>query len=189
MHRRLAGRLPGVHLNQKGRDQAISLVKTLQKISIQAIYSSPLERAMETAAPLASERHLPIQIHPGLLDIDYGDWQWRTYKQVARTNLWKTLADKPSEVQFPEGESLLEAQERLVKTVNQIAANHGDRDVVACFTHADVVRLVTAHALNMPLDSFQRLQAAPAGITTIQFAGGHYRLIHFNLQPGDFLLR
>ena len=106
MHRRLAGRLPGVHLNEPGRGQAAALVERLKNLPVNAIYSSPLERALETAEPLAGTRELPVQVNPGLLEIDYGQLQGKTYKQLQRINAWKMLQEEPSRVQFPGGESL-----------------------------------------------------------------------------------
>ncbi len=180
MHRRLAGRMTGVHLNTVGQSQAAGLVAGLKEIPIRAIYSSPLERALETAAPLAAARRLPIQVQPGLLEIDYGAWQGRTYKQLGRSNLWKILHQQPSRVRFPAGETLAEAQARVVLALAQVAGQHSEKDVLACFTHADVVRLAVAHFLNLALDDFQRLHISPAGCTAVMLGGEVPRLLYIN---------
>src|SRR3954452_18283038 len=86
--KRLAGRLPDVHLNDRGKQQAQQLAEALCKAPLKAIYSSPLERAVETAEPLAAELGLPVQIAPGLIELGYGDWQGKTLKQLSRLKLW-----------------------------------------------------------------------------------------------------
>lgn len=180
MPRALAGRMPGVHLNQVGRSQAHQLAQNLKLLPIRAVYSSPLERTMETAAPLAAELNLPIQVQDGLLEIDYGRWQGRTYKQLKHTNLWKILHYEPSRVRFPGGETLEEAQCRLVTSLENIAGWHMDQDLVACFTHADAIRLAVAHFLKMQLDDFHRLTIHPTGVTAIELGSDSTRLIYLN---------
>ena len=105
MYRRLAARLPDVHLNQRGREQAAALAQALTHAPIEAIYSSPLERAVETAQPLADARGLPVEIRSDLIEVNYGSWQGKTYAQLRRTNLWKTVHSTPSQVRFPDGEA------------------------------------------------------------------------------------
>lgn len=164
--KRLAGRLPGVILNEKGQKQAEGLAHALQKAPIKAIYSSPMERAQQTAAPLANGLGLEVKIEPGLDEVHIGDWQGRSLNQLKRLKAWKMVQSRPSAFTFPNGESFLEAQERAAAALRGIAGRHPD-DLVACFTHADIIRLVTAHFLDVPLDSFQRLGADTASITVI----------------------
>ena len=165
--KRLAGRLPGVHLNDNGKKQAQQLAQALCEAPIKAIYSSPLERAVETAEPLARELGLQIQIAPGLVELGYGDWQGKTLKQLGRLKLWKVVQEKPSEMRFPNGESFVEVQQRAVSELDRIVAAHEEKDLVACFTHGDIIRLVMAHYLGMPLDVFQRLAANTASISVV----------------------
>jgi probable phosphoglycerate mutase len=164
--KRLPGRIPGVHLNERGLKQAEALVPALQKAPLKAIYSSPLERARETAEPLAIALGLEVQLVPDLADVDPGQWTGRTLKSVQRLKAWKVVQGQPSTFRFPGGETFVEAQARAVEALNAIAARHPE-DLVACFTHADVVRLVTAHYLGMSLDSFQRLGADTTSITVL----------------------
>lgn len=175
--KRLAGRLPGVHLNQKGKEQAEQLAEVLCKAPIKAIYSSPLERAVETAQPLAKLLNLEILPAPGLVELGYGDWQGKTLKQLGRRKLWKVVQDKPSEMRFPNGESFVEVRDRVVAEIERIAAAHEEKDLVATFSHGDIVRLAVSHFLGMPLDLFQRLAANPASIS----------VIHFNAQGRPFV--
>lgn len=165
--KRLAGRLPGVHLNDKGQQQAQQVAQVLCKAPIKAIYSSPLERAVETAQPLAQALGLEVQMAPGFIELGYGDWQGKTLKQLGRLKLWKVVQEKPSEMRFPNGESFLEVQARAVAEFQRIAAAHGEQDLVACFSHGDIIRLLVSYYLGMPLDLFQRVAANPASISMI----------------------
>ncbi|NLG95925.1 MAG: MSMEG_4193 family putative phosphomutase [Chloroflexi bacterium] len=167
--KRLAGRLPGVHLNKNGKKQAQQLAEALCKAPIKAIYSSPLERAVETAEPLAKALNLPIQIASGLIELDYGEWQGKTLKQLGRRKLWKVVQEKPSEMRFPQGESFEEVRRRAAAEIDRIVAAHEEKDLVACFSHGDVIRLLLAHYLGMPLDLFQRVAASTASISVIHF--------------------
>lgn len=164
--KRLAGRLPGVHLNERGQQQAQVLAQALARAPLKAIYSSPLERARETAAPLAQVLGLEVIIEPGLNEIDVGQWQGRYIRQLRRLKAWKAVQTQPSAFRFPQGETFAEAQIRAVDALQRIAERHPE-EAVACFSHADVIRLVTAYFLNMPLDSFQRLGADTASITVV----------------------
>ena len=181
MHKRMAGRLPGVHLNENGRQQAEKLAQALQHAPIQEIYSSPMERALETAEPLARGHNLSVQIRPGLNEVHYGDWQGRTYKQLQRLKLWKTLAVTPSQVRLPAGESYIEVQNRVVAELEALAHEEEpppEREkedgaepwekVIAVVAHGDVVRLALANYLNMALDDYQRLHISLASLTIVR---------------------
>ncbi|MBI4928099.1 MAG: histidine phosphatase family protein [Anaerolineae bacterium] len=164
--KKLAGRMAGVHLNEKGQAQAAALVPALEKAPIKAIYSSPLERAQETAVPLAQALALPVQTAPGLVEIAFGEWTGRSMKDLRRLKAWKAVQNEPATFRFPGGETFAEAQARAAGELRSIAERHPD-ELVACFTHADVIRLVTAHFLDVPLNSFQRLGADTASITVV----------------------
>lgn len=179
--KKLAGRLPGVHLNQNGLNQAQALAETLQNLPIKAIYSSPLERAMETAQPLARIKKMEISICDNLSEINFGDWQGKTIKQMRRLKLWETVQKHPSQMQFPNGESFIAAQNRLVDCITQISENHDPFDLVACFSHSDAIRLLVAHFLNIPLDSFQRIHINTASISTIMLSKEHISVPFVNL--------
>lgn len=163
---RLAGQTPGVHLNERGREQAAEVSLRLRDAPIRAVYSSPMERAQETAAPLAEALGLPVLPAPGLVEVNFGDWQGRSIKQLRRLKLWQTVQNRPSAMRFPNGESFVEAQERAVRQSLEIAAAHPE-ETVACFSHGDVIRLAAAHFLDMPLDSFQRLGCELISLTIV----------------------
>lgn len=179
MQRHLTGRAPDVSLNGKGRRQAESLADALAQAPIQAVYSSPLERARETAAPLAARRHLSVLVRPNLIEVDYGNWQGRTYKQLGRLKLWKALLEKPSQIRFPGGETMAEVQQRVVAELDVLAREwqttdvdgKAEEQVIAVVAHADIIRLALAHYLNMALDDFLRLTVSPASLSIVQSDG------------------
>jgi probable phosphoglycerate mutase len=181
--KRLTGWARGVHLNERGRREAAALSDRLDGIPIRAIYSSPLERCRETAAPLARRLGLSVAARRGLLEVDYGDWTGRAIASVRRSKLWRVVQHTPSRIRFPGGESLLEVQTRAVAEIERIALAHPD-DLVAVVTHADVVRLALAHFLGMPLDGLQRLVVDPASVSVIGLGDGSTRLLKVN-DTGD----
>jgi probable phosphomutase (TIGR03848 family) len=178
--KRLAGRLPDVHLNDYGQKQAQRIAESFRYVPFKAIYSSPLERAMETAAPLAASKNLEIIPCVGLIEVEFGGWTGKTLRQLRRTKLWKTVQEKPSEMRFPGGESFMEAQQRMAAAIDEIAASLEEKDIVACFSHSDSIRLAVAHYLDMPLDSFQRIGIDTASVTTLHLDKGHPYMGHVN---------
>jgi probable phosphoglycerate mutase len=181
--KRLTGWDRGIHLNDRGRREAAALAERLAAVPIRAIYSSPLERCRETAAPLARRLGLPVSARRALLEVDYGEWTGRSIAGLKRTKLWRVVQHAPSRVRFPGGESLLEVQARSVVEVERIARDHPS-DVVAVVTHADVVRLLVLHFLGMPLDGLQRLVVDPASVSVLALADGAARLLRAN-DTGD----
>jgi probable phosphoglycerate mutase len=180
----LAGRMPGVPLNEKGRRQAAEVAQALAKAPIKYIYSSPMERALETASYLAKQLDLSVTEAPGINETDIGAWSGRSIKQCARTKMWKVVQNKPSQMRFPGGESFAEIQVRASNELRAIAARHPE-ELVACFSHADIIRLVTAHFLDIPLDSFQKLAIDTCSITVVNFGkDGAVRVPKINLTVG-----
>lgn len=177
---RMAGRLPGVHLNERGKAQAQALAQKLADAPIKAIYSSPLERAIETAAPLAEALKLEVQIRPGLLETDVGEWTGQTLKSLRRLKVWRTVQAAPSLFRFPGGESFAETQHRICREIEAICAEHGPKDLIACVTHADPIKLAAAYYLGLPLDNFQRLAVAPASMTVLSIGETSSQLINLN---------
>jgi probable phosphomutase (TIGR03848 family) len=180
---KMPGRLPGIHLNARGRAQAEELAAALKDIPLAAIYASPLERALETAEPLARDKGLDIHIFPELTDTDVGAWAGRSWKVLRRTRAWKTIQERPSAFRFPGGESFPECQTRTVATLQQIAASHKPEEIVAVVFHADPIKLAVAHLLGMPLDHFQRLTVETGSITELKFGKTGARLTRLNCKP------
>jgi probable phosphoglycerate mutase len=177
---RLAGRLPGVHLNENGRRQAEALAQALSQAPIKAVYASPLERCMQTAQPLADQLTLPVVPREGLLEIDFGDWQDKTLKQLSRRKLWKVVQGNPSRMRFPDGETFANAQMRVVAELEALSSQHDPKDMIACFSHSDLIRLAIAYYIGTPLDLFQRIAVSPASISTLHLGAFGARVVHVN---------
>jgi len=180
---RMAGRLPGVHLNEYGQQQACELAEALAQAPIKAIYSSPLERALETAAPLAEKLGLPVNVRPGLVETGIGDWAGMELRAARKLPEWKTVQNAPSRFRFPGGESFVEIQTRLVNEIESIAKEHKGHEVVACFSHADPIKLAVAYYMGMPLDHFQRLGCDTASVTMLMLGEGGPGLLKLNQRP------
>lgn len=177
---RLAGRLPGVHLNQKGLQQAERVAELLAKEPVRAVYSSPLERTVETAKPTAHQHNCEVILRPGLIEIDVGEWQGQKIKDLRKEKAWKIVQNSPSQFQFPGGDTIVDAQSRICSDLAAIAMQHKEKDLVVCFSHSDPIKLAVAHYLGMPLDCFQRLAIAPASITALHLGKKTNRLLKLN---------
>ena len=186
---KLPGQIDGIHLNERGQKQAQALSEALKAVPIKAIYSSPLERAMETAEPIARARSLQIIPEPDLRDADVGRWQGKSLKSLRLTNAWKIVQHSPSRFQFPEGETFVSVQARIVNALEGMAKQHNKpKDVVAVVFHADPIRLAVAHFLGLPLDHFQRLSCDTGSLTALYVGEMGANLIKLNQRPPfDFL--
>jgi probable phosphoglycerate mutase len=179
----LPGRLPDVHLNKKGRQQAQAVADKLASAPIKAIYSSPLERTMETAELLANVLMLEIIPMAGLLETDCGEWQGQSIKKLRRQKIWQSIQQRPALFHFPGGESIGECQHRMVQVLESLRLKHSAQDLVACFSHADPIKQVIAYYLGLPLDNFQRLSIDLASITALQITESGSRLFMLNYNP------
>lgn len=179
--KRLAGWLPGVHLNEEGKQQAAALAERLAGVPLHAVYSSPLERALETARAIAAPRGLPVHVRDELGEVRYGAWEGRSLEELKKTDLWPLVQRFPSRVRFPDGEALYEVQCRVVTAVERILAAHpNEHDVVAVVAHADVIRLAVAFYVGLPLDLYQRLVVAPASVSVLHVGKEGPRLWRWN---------
>ncbi len=186
---KMAGRIPGVHLNERGKKQAEALGEALKDVPIKAIYASPLERAMETAQPIADSHKLKINQEPDLMDTLIGKWQGRSWKILRLTKAWKIVQNAPSRFRFPEGESFPECQMRIVNVLERVIQKHNKpQDIIAVVFHADPIKLAVAHFLGMPLDHFQRLSCDTGSLTALHVNEASANLIKLNQRPPfDFL--
>jgi probable phosphoglycerate mutase len=168
---RLYGQTPGIDLDRRGLAQAEQLVTRFDGVRLTAVYSSPLERCVQTVAPLAAARRLPVRTEPRLIEMAAGDWTGRTLAQVRRTAAWATVQRAPSAFAFPGGgEAFADAQARAVGAVEAIARRHR-RGAVVVATHGDIVRIVLAHLLGTPLDDFQRVVIDTVGVSVVVLGG------------------
>lgn len=181
---KLPGQSAGIHLNERGQKQAQALGEALKETPVKAVYSSPLERALETAEPIALARRLEIIQDPDLRDADVGRWQGKSLKVLRLTNAWKVVQHAPSRFQFPEGESFISLQTRIVNTLEGIVRRHNKpKDIVAVVFHADPIKLAVAHFLGLPLDHFQRLSCDTGSLTALYLGEMGANLIQLNQRP------
>jgi probable phosphomutase (TIGR03848 family) len=165
----LPGRAPGLHLAEAGVAQAQAAAARIAELqAVDAVYASPLERARETAAPIAKARNLKVQIDKGLLECDFGEWTGGELKALAKRPEWTTVQRYPSGFRFPGGESFTDMQARMVAAVERLASRHAGGVVVAV-SHADPIKAVVAHALGTHLDLFQRIVISTCSITAIAY--------------------
>jgi probable phosphoglycerate mutase len=141
---RLAGWTPGVHLNEAGQKQVQELGERLRSFPLAAVYSSPLERAVETANAVAAPHGLAVEIIEGVGEVRYGEWQGGDLKELSQHEMWPGVQFYPSGTRFPGGETLGEVQMRAVTTLNELCAR-SPRQMIAVVSHADLIRLVSAY--------------------------------------------
>lgn len=187
----LAGRAPGVHLDDLGRTQAERVGERLSVVPLAELVSSPLERCQETARAVAARQAGKPRVHraKGLTECDYGEWQGRKLRELAKLALWKTVQGNPSAATFPGGESLAQMQARAVETVRSrdaaVQAAHGAKAVWVAVSHGDVIKSVIADALGMHLDLFQRIQVDPASVSVIRYTADRPYVLAANTHEGD----
>jgi probable phosphomutase (TIGR03848 family) len=187
---KLAGHLPNVHLNERGKKQALDLAEALKDVPIKTIYASPLERARETADPIALVRKLEVQVENGLIETDVGKWQGRSLAALRLNKHWKVVQHSPSRAQFPDGETFYECQSRVVAALDKIVRKHKSQDIIACVFHADPIKLAVAHYIGLPIDNFQRLSCDTGSITALAIGEMGASLVKSNQRPPfDFLPR
>lgn len=177
--KQLAGWTPGVRLNKEGHAQAESLARMLAELPLAAIYSSPLERAIETAEPLAASHSLEIQVCPDLGETRFGSWTGRALEELEKEDLWPVVQAYPGGARFPEGESVREVQARIVAALDAIRDAHPGQ-MVAAFSHSDPIKMAVAYYLGLSLDLFQRLTISPASVTAFSFTRFGPRLVCLN---------
>lgn len=187
----LAGRSPGVGLDDDGVAGAAALAERLGSVQPAAVVSSPLERCRQTAAAIAAGREPATEIvtDDGLIECDYGAWTGRSLGELRREKLWKVVQEHPSGVVFPDGESLRAMQERAVGAVRrrdaELAAAHGPGAVWFAVSHADVIKAVLADALGMHLDHFQRLVIDPCSVSVVSYTERRPFVLRVNDLGGD----
>jgi probable phosphomutase (TIGR03848 family) len=187
----LAGRLPGVRLDEVGTEQAARTAARLGVVPLAAVVTSPLERCRDTARAIARAHPARPKVtsERGLTECDYGEWQGRPLKELAREKLWATVQSQPSAATFPGGESMSAMQARAVDAVRRrdaaIEAEHGAGAVWVAVTHGDLVKAILADALGMHLDLFQRIQVDPASVSIVRYTSSRPYVLATNTHEGD----
>jgi probable phosphoglycerate mutase len=162
----IPGRTPGLGLNAEGRRQAERLATRLAGEPIRLIVSSPLERAVETAIPLARKLNLDIEISDGLQEVDFGDWSRQTLEQLNSVPAWNNWNSFRSGHRVPNGEMMVDVQARMVAELHRLRAEYPN-DGIAVFSHGDPIRSVLAYYMGIPLDLLQRIEVNPAGLSIL----------------------
>jgi probable phosphomutase (TIGR03848 family) len=181
----LAGRTAGISLSKTGKEQAKDLITRLGNIQFDEVAISPLQRCRETIDPWIDTTGAKsrIVVDDAISEVDYGSWSGKTLASLRRKAQWKVVQDFPSQMIFPDGESLLEMQGRALSGFYRLNAvkGKGPRLLVS---HGDVIKSIVAHCLGMHLDQFQRLVIEPASLTIIDTDSGTSRLVRFNDAKG-----
>jgi broad specificity phosphatase PhoE len=154
---------------------------------VTAVYSSPVERCVETAQYIADQLQLPIICREDLGEVRYGDWEGKKIRKLVREPRWQVVQFFPSRMTFPSGEALREVQFRAVRTLEQLSVQH-ETETVVVVSHADVIKLVLAHYIGVHIDLFQRIAVSPASVSVLHLSpAGYVRVMRVNddgpLQP------
>ena len=165
---KLSGRMPGIDLTDRGREQAAATAERLAVVPVDVIYSSPIERTMQTAAAVVAHHDLTVIPHDGVIEAEYGDWTDKTLAELSKTPEWKVVQSAPSQARFPGGESLREMQARMVGALDDLVARHRGETIVVV-SHADPIKSAIAHYTGVHLDLFQRIHVSPASVSAFEF--------------------
>ena len=182
----LAGRSPGVELDDVGVRQAAEAATRIAPLPIRAVVSSPLRRCRQTARAVLDGHDLGLEMRTesGLIECGYGSWTGRKLRDLTKEKLWRTVQQRPSAVRFPDGEAMTEMSARAVATIRQwdqqLAAEHGDDALWVAVSHGDVIKAILADALGMHLDSFQRIMVDPASISVVHYAESQPFVLRMN---------
>jgi len=181
----LPGRAPGLHLADVGREQAQRAAERIAALKqVDAIYSSPLERARETSAPIAAARNLKVKVDKGLLECDFGQWTGAELKALMKLPEWNTVQRAPSTFTFPGGESFTAMQNRIVGAIDRLRAAHPGGTIV-CVSHADPIKAAVAHAMGTHIDLFQRIVISTCSVTAIAYGMGAPVVLTVNSTGGS----
>ena len=184
----LAGRSPGVTLDEVGQEQATALARRLAAVPFATIVTSPLERTRETAAHVhAQQEHnaRDVVVDERFTECDYGTWTGKSLATLAKKPLWKQVQSHPSAVTFPDGESLLAMSMRAVAAIREWNQQVSESDVLAVVSHGDVIKAVLADALGMHLDAFQRLSVDPCSVSIVRYTRARPFVVRINDTGSD----
>jgi probable phosphomutase (TIGR03848 family) len=183
--RSIAGRRADVHLNETGIQQADRLADRMNGLKLAGLYSSPLDRAVETARPIAIRHALEVETVDGLNEIDFGDWTGLTLEELDQHPAWRTFNSFRSGCRIPGGENMAEVLARTLRELDRLTQLHpGANTLVAVISHGDVLRLLIAHALGMPVDLMHRMELSPASLTILEAESHGPRVLLLNSTEG-----
>jgi probable phosphomutase (TIGR03848 family) len=194
----LAGRLPGVRLDDTGHEQVARTADRIAAVPVVGVVTSPQERCRQTAKAIAAAQPdgrdgAAARVRPvterGLAECDYGEWQGRTLRELGKEKLWQVVQRQPSAAAFPGGEAMVTMQHRAVEAVRRhdaaVEAEHGPGAVWVAVSHGDIIKAVLADALGMHLDLFQRINVDPASVSVVQYTPDRPYVLATNTHGGD----
>lgn len=165
----LPGRARGLHLGDKGREQAARAGARIGALNnVAAVYASPMERTQETAAPIAKACGLRVRTRKGLIEADFGTWTGEKLSRLRKLPEWRTVQRNPSAFRFPRGESFPEMQARMVGAIGELVSKHPG-DTIVTVSHADTIKAAVASAMGTHLDLFQRIVVSPCSISAVLY--------------------
>ncbi|HET7619098.1 MAG TPA: histidine phosphatase family protein [Vicinamibacterales bacterium] len=176
---RLVSRLPGSHLSTEGTSQVAALCELLRRVSIDAVYMSPLERARETAAIIARDRGLQPVVCDDVNEVDFGEWTGREFKELARDPAWRRFNEQRASATVPGGECAETVRQRVIRALTALHARHAG-GTIAVVSHADVIRAAVLHCAGVSTDHWYRFEISPASVTVIDFVPERPRLVSVN---------
>lgn len=169
---KLAGWTPGVHLTEDGREQAEALGKRLAHAPLAHIYTSPIDRTIETARAIAQHHpDVPFEETMDIGEVRYGDWEGAKIADLRQRKMWDVVQEYPSRAYFPNGETMRGVQNRIVDAIEGFVVKHPSQMIALVF-HADLIKMAVAHYLGVHLDNFQRIVISPASISTLMLSHG-----------------
>jgi broad specificity phosphatase PhoE len=175
----LCGRMPGVHLGTLGKAQAERLAARFANENIAGIHTSPLERAVETSEPIAARLGQPLEICKDIAEIDFGAWSGTSFEALAQDPRWAAWNNARSNSRPPYGETMLEAQVRIVGTLEQLRHRYSDRTIILV-SHSDVIKAALLYHLGLPIDAYARFDIEPASISTLVVGDWGSKVLRLN---------
>ena len=183
----LAGRTPGVHLDERGVKQAAAVAARIAPLKLAAIVTSPMERCVETAEAIRdAQADAPDwHVEERLIECGYGDWTGRPLKELMKEPLWKVVQAQPSAVRFPNGEALPEMAARAAAAIRDWDERLGDEAVWVACTHGDIIKAIVADALGLHLDQYQRIVPDPCSVSVIRYTATRPYVMRVNDVGGE----
>lgn len=181
LNRRLSGRSPGITLNETGRAQALNLILRLASVPVDAVYSSPLERARQTAEPLAGIHNLECHPDDAFNEIDYGEWTGCCFEMLQKLHTFHAYNTQRSITRIPGGEMMAEAQARMIAGLEHLHFGYPDQ-TVAVISHADMIRSAIAYAAGISIDHMLRIEISPASVSMLTVSSETFLIEGVNIR-------
>lgn len=183
----LAGQDDSVELSKEGFKQAKALSPYLSSIKFAKIYSSPLTRCLQTIAPfMQSNQKIDFQISQELIEMDYGVWSGKRLSVLSKDRKWRIVQQKPSTFTFPEGESFRQMRKRVDNLILRLSKEKGP---ILLVTHGDIIKMILASSLSLPIDRFQSFVAEPASISTINIEKNSATVLQSNYKINHSVIK